>query len=129
MKRDWDLIRALLVKIESLGIGQQFTPHEFDGHSADEVTYHIHLMGQAGLIEWADHKWNGEPVVIAKSLTLAGHDLLDIIRDGEIWVTRKAQLQHQLGAVSYDALTHPQRFELVVQQRGAALKVVPAITG
>lgn len=125
MKRDWDLIRALLVKIESLGVGQTFTPQAFDGHGSDEVTYHIHLMGQAGLIDWTHHSWDGESVVIARSLTLAGHDLLDIIRDGEIWVTRKAQLKHQLGAVSYEALTH----QLVAQQPRAALKVVPAVTG
>lgn len=128
MKRDWDLIRALLVEIESLHVGQQFTPHEFQGHSTAAVTYHIQLMGQAGLIDWSNHLWNGESVVIAKSLTLAGHDLLDIIRDGEIWVTRKAQLQHQLGGVSYEALTQPPSFEIVAQQRSTALKVVPAIT-
>lgn len=119
MKRDWDLIRTLLVEIEGLGIGQHFTPHDFAGHSSEAVTYHIHLMGQAGLIEWANHPWNGEPVVIAKSLTLAGHDLLDIIRDGDIWSTCKAQLQERLGGVSYEALM---QFNLASrQQRTAAL--------
>ena len=105
--------------IEGLGIGQHFTPHDFAGHSSEAVTYHIHLMGQAGLIEWANHPWNGEPVVIAKSLTLAGHDLLDIIRDGDIWSTCKAQLQERLGGVSYEALM---QFNLASrQQRSAAL--------
>lgn len=105
MKRDWDLIRALLLEIESLGTGQHFHPQPYAGHTLESVSHHLHLMCQAGLAECtAHHPWNGDPVMIAKGLTLAGHDLLDPIRDDDAWEATKAFLQQRMGGISLETL-------------------------
>jgi len=52
MKRDMDLARQILFEIESSPHGADviFQP-EIEGHSLDEVSYHIMLLIQAGYIE------------------------------------------------------------------------------
>ena len=82
MKRDKQLIRALLLEIESREFGHCYEPAPLAGHDLDTVKYHLHLLHQAGLVECElEHSWEGEPMLIARGLTLPGHDLLDAIRD------------------------------------------------
>ncbi|MGB6404684.1 MAG: DUF2513 domain-containing protein, partial [Candidatus Sulfotelmatobacter sp.] len=51
MKRDMDLLRALLLKIEELPPAGDFTGNiEIEGHTPEEVAYHAQLAQDAGLI-------------------------------------------------------------------------------
>jgi len=105
MKRDWELVRELLLEIEDLDKGHHFFPLRRDGHSSESVAYHLHLLENAGLVECADHRpLSGELVRIGKSLTLTGHDLLDLIRDEQLWLVKKAFLTEHLGGITIDAL-------------------------
>ncbi|UCJ16000.1 DUF2513 domain-containing protein [Pseudomonas sp. MM211] len=105
MKRDWELIRELLLQIEALETGHHFYPQDVGQHSAEAVSYHIHLMCQANLIECSQHHpWNGAPVAIANGLTLTGHDLLDGIREEALWEAKKAFLQARAGGITYEGL-------------------------
>ncbi|SFI25925.1 DUF2513 domain-containing protein [Phytopseudomonas argentinensis] len=105
MKRDWELIRELLLQIEALETGHHFYPQQVAGHTAESVSYHIHLMCQANLIECSQHHpWNGAPVSIANGLTLTGHDLLDGIREDSLWEAKKAYLQARAGGITYEGL-------------------------
>src|SRR6218665_20886 len=89
MKRDWELVRELLLEIEGLDKGHHFFPHRRAEHSSESVGYHLHLLENAGLVECADHRpLSGELVRIGKSLTLTGHDLLDLIRDEQLWLVK-----------------------------------------
>ncbi|MEN0108787.1 MAG: DUF2513 domain-containing protein [Pseudomonas sp.] len=105
MKRDWELVREMLLDIEALDKGHHFFPHRIDDHTSDSVSYHLHLLEQAGLVECADHRpLSGELIRIGKALTLTGHDLLDLIRDDAIWQVKKAFLTEHLGGITIDAL-------------------------
>ncbi|MDW3711580.1 MULTISPECIES: DUF2513 domain-containing protein [Pseudomonas] len=105
MKRDWELIRALLLEIEALGHGQHFHPQPLAGHGLEMVSHNLHLMCQAGLAECTPHHpWNGDPVMIAKGLTLAGHDLLDLIRDEGAWRAKRQFIEQRMGGVSLETL-------------------------
>lgn len=105
MKRDWELIRELLLQIEALETGHHFYPQSVGQHCAEAVSYHIHLMCQANLIECSQHHpWNGAPVAIANGLTLTGHDLLDGIRETSQWQAKKAFLQARSGGITYEGL-------------------------
>ena len=62
MKRDMDLIRELLLKLEALplrpGEIHLVSGHDeelaIEGRSADEIEYHLDLIREAGFIErWA----------------------------------------------------------------------------
>lgn len=100
MKRDWELIKALMLEIESREQGRYFVPEAFAGHDLESVKYHLHLLDQAGLVECElDEPWDGVPVLIGRNLTLLGHDLLDTLRDEEVARPRPAPLlAHITGA-------------------------------
>ncbi len=52
MTRDWDLIRALLLKLEQKPDSQGFIhPNALPAWDEETVSYHIRLLAQAGLIE------------------------------------------------------------------------------
>jgi len=57
MKRDMDLFRALLLKVEEQPFGGQQTSIEIPGHSKDELIYHAQLAQDAGFIEATSMHW------------------------------------------------------------------------
>jgi DNA-binding PadR family transcriptional regulator len=86
MKRNLDLVRELLLAIEERdnGSGDWVA---LDDLCPDENTLYYHLvrMHQAGYIDGVDRNLIGVQSFLAQSLTNAGHDFLDSIRDPEIW--------------------------------------------
>lgn len=52
MKREMDLVRQILLKIEQHEHGLAPRDLAIDGHTDEQVAYHVHLMGQAGLLRW-----------------------------------------------------------------------------
>jgi hypothetical protein len=107
MKRDMDLIRALLLKLESLplesGGAVLIHPNDpivaIDGYSADQIEYHLSLLGERELIE------RSRPMVgiIFRRITWEGHDFLDAIRDPEIWRKTKKGAE-EVGSFTFDLL-------------------------
>ncbi|EZQ18942.1 hypothetical protein CF98_00160 [Halopseudomonas bauzanensis] len=89
MKRDMDLVRLLLLRLESLSDEPHsilvLNPAKFDveGYTADQVDYHLYLLVDSRLV---DQGGSGVMSGFAfKQLTWAGHDFLDAVRDDEIW--------------------------------------------
>ncbi|MGI1160304.1 DUF2513 domain-containing protein, partial [Pseudomonas aeruginosa] len=79
--RDWGLIRDLLEHLESLGFGQHWEARELPGHCREAVAYHLQLLNQAQLLCGSvQHSWTGQEHWVVHHLTLAGHDLLDRLR-------------------------------------------------
>lgn len=91
MKRDMDLVRNLLLAIEShpqldgTGAIQPEEPGELGitDHSFEEVAYHLAMLIEAGLVEGQMTPMQRLPVI--SKLTWRGHDFLDTIRDPAIW--------------------------------------------
>src|SRR5208283_2520076 len=98
MKRDMDLLRELLLKIEDnpqMDGTREFyyaTPEEMgiQGYSKEEVAYHLRLLIQNGFIDGAVTM--ACPMQIVRSLTNEGHDFLDNIRNDDIWKKTKATM-------------------------------------
>jgi hypothetical protein len=92
MKRDMDLIRELLLKLEALPLGRGgiavISPNTAEiavqGHDADQIANHLSLMREAGLVDSP-----GPPPMsggmMFRRLSWQGHDFLDSIRDPEVW--------------------------------------------
>jgi len=97
MKRDMDLVRDLLLHVESdpLLDGTHWlhadTPSELGitGHSADEVGYHVNLLGEAGFLRIMGM----ETIPAISKLTWEGHEFLDNIRDQGIWSKTKERIK------------------------------------
>jgi hypothetical protein len=95
MKRDMDLIRELLLKLEALplAMGDVWTiPSDapalaVPGYGVHQIDYHLSLIWEAGFIDDA----NASPMfgIGFRSLTWEGHDFLDSVRDPKIWEKTK----------------------------------------
>jgi hypothetical protein len=104
MKRDLDLIREILLHIES---GEQYdgtrefyysTPEDMglSGGTPEEFVYHCTLLIEDGYIDGAATIVN----IVVRRLTSRGHDFLDDIRDAGVW----KQVKNRLGSLPGVAL-------------------------
>lgn len=89
MKRDMDLVRKILVAIEEYPEPRGGVPLTFEGYSDQDVSYHVKLLAEHGLIEAIDCSTRGEFEWIAKSLVWDGHDFIEAIRDDTRWSKAK----------------------------------------
>jgi len=107
MKRDMDLVRLIVLAIEAEPSG--YAPHPFaiDGHTDEEVGYHVHIMAQAGLLDGHDITSMGSksPQAMASSLTWAGHEFADAARDDTRWSKAKDLAVTKAGSVTIEILT------------------------
>ena len=95
MKRDMDLIRELLLKLEALplqlGESVHLTPDRDEiavpGYDVAEIDYHLSQILQAGFIDQGGMR--AAYGIGFRSLTWEGHDFLDSIRSPEVWAKTK----------------------------------------
>lgn len=107
MKRDMDLIRSILLWIEAQPEGHNVNWQlEIDGHTDEEIGYHVHLMGQAGLLLVLDETMNEStsPFASPVSITWAGHEFHDAVKDNTVWAKAKAKVIFPAGGVAFTLL-------------------------
>lgn len=106
MTRDMDLVREILLALEKHPHG--FGPRELqiDGFTKEQIGYHIHIMGQAGLVETSERTDldSTGPMARAKSLTWEGHEFLNAAREPSRWSQAK-QLMEKAGGASFQVWT------------------------
>ena len=90
MTRNWEIIRAILLRLESTNTpNTNVNANSFDGLPEHEVAYNMRLLSEAGYIEANivdSHSGNGNiDVALAHRITNTGHDLLDTIRNESVW--------------------------------------------
>ncbi|KAA2241129.1 DUF2513 domain-containing protein [Salinarimonas soli] len=111
MKRDKDLIRALLIKLEDLNVpplGLVSFPYgdeelAVEGYTVEQVLYHLELIAEAGLVEVQGSGFGADGTFLFRRLTWNGHEFLDAVRDPEIWRETKGRLS-KVGAWSLDVV-------------------------
>ncbi len=81
MKRNLELTTQILLQLEEAPPEIGWVDLDIEGHKEDEVSYHIKLLHDVGLIEALDVTTSGNFEWKAKSLTWAGHDFLDGTRE------------------------------------------------
>jgi Hypothetical protein (DUF2513) len=83
MQRDMNLIRQIMFTMETQPGG--FPPRHVipDRYSPDQISYHIWLLGQAGLMKVVETTTQGSnaPQAVPVSLTWEGHDFIDAARN------------------------------------------------
>lgn len=97
MKRDMDLIRALLLKLEAVDVpaedglvslrtdGKELS---IQGDNPKQIFEHARMLFDAGFIDATDD-WQSVEQVDFRNLTWGGCDFLDSVRDGKIWEKNK----------------------------------------
>ncbi len=91
MKRDMELIRAILLEVEKQDPASNLPAIEIEGYDNKTVFEHAKLMEEGGLINGCcfDLSCN----VFIQSLTWSGYDYLDKIRDTTVWEKTKVEIK------------------------------------
>ena len=94
MKRDMNLIRKIMLQVEARPSVNDWDLVEIDGRAQEEISYHVWLLSEAGMVEALDHCGLGPNgfCYVPKYLTIQGHDFLDSIRDDSVWKKVKQAL-------------------------------------
>ena len=90
MKRNMELVRAVLLKVEgldlppgaSVAIGPWEPELEIKGYDADDIAHHLHMLTGGGFVNATLYQ-SGEFAITG--LTWNGHEFIDTIRSPEIW--------------------------------------------
>jgi hypothetical protein len=88
VKRDWELVRKILLRIEELPAsrGESVSSDSFNGYAAEFVSYHMEMMHEAGLIKALTSRTINAPAFSrGLSLTWDGQEFLDNIRSETVW--------------------------------------------
>jgi len=105
MKRNWDTIRQILVKVEECTLPTEIVRlGDFQKADAAEVSYHMALLIDAGLVEGHMSKTIGPEVkdFFAYKLTWGGHEFLDSIRSDTVWHKTKKLFAEQGISMTFD---------------------------
>ncbi|MFZ0870068.1 MAG: DUF2513 domain-containing protein [Rhodanobacter sp.] len=86
MKRDWDVVRELLLALEEKD-DVTTNRNTLPGRDQQVVAYHIQILGEARLIHGGASPTGHEERLISHAfrLTWSGHELLDKMRDDTTW--------------------------------------------
>lgn len=93
MKRDLNLIRELLLRLEALQdrpLTTWMIPTGDDeiaveGHTADEIGHALELMVEAGLVRAQGSGFSADGALLYQRLSWQGCEYLDDVRDPEVW--------------------------------------------
>ena len=106
MKRDMDLCRRILFDIEANADapGQGPVRLTIEGHEPAEVSYHVQLLNDAGLLEAKNLSTlkglDWRPI----RLTYAGHEFIEAARKDSLWQKAKTTVLEKTGGLSLEAL-------------------------
>lgn len=105
MKRDLDLIRKMVLAIESAESG--WAPElSFEAYTPCQVGYHAYLLVDAGLAKGVDNSAHGgqAPSAVITCLTWAGHEFAEAARDDIRWRRALAIAMEKGGAITFEVL-------------------------
>ncbi|MCA1537510.1 DUF2513 domain-containing protein [Bradyrhizobium sp. NBAIM03] len=110
MKRDMDVIRGLMLKLEALPVNGHaiLTVGPYDkeiavaGASVDQIAYHLGLLYNGGFLDSPGQPFLSGQIPF-RGLSCVGHDLIDAIRDDDVWQKTKTQAE-KFGSWTVDIL-------------------------
>jgi hypothetical protein len=112
MKRDMELIREIMLKLEAwpmnMGDAVVMTPQdmraEIPGHDLAEINHHMDLIHEAGFIDDGGPRASGPMFgFLFMGLSMNGHDFLDSVRSPDVW-KRTQSVAAKVGTVSLSIL-------------------------
>ena len=109
MKRDMELVREVLLRVEGLSgrpgtrwLCNSFDPgFEVEGWSGDDVDHHLRLLADADCLLTAKQAGDG---VMLSGLSWKGCEFLDTVRSPEVW-RRTKEAAGKVGGVSISILS------------------------
>ena len=103
MKRDLNLIRSVLLIVEEAETPMDTKAIVVDGHTEDEIEYHINLLMEAGYLTGiAVHSYGDLYHWLSTRLTWEGHEFLDAARSDTVWAKTTSTISQQVGSTSLE---------------------------
>ena len=116
MKRDMDLIRAIMLKLETVEDATVFgSKLEIEGYDPRTLAYHCVLLHEAGFLSAISMGEEFEDVQIYH-VTWDGHEFLDASRNSKTWKSVMDKVKEKAVSVPFDLL-----FSLLKTALGEAL--------
>jgi len=77
----------ILLEIESHEHGRAPRQFKIENYTEEQIGFHVHLMGQAGLLKVADstHMGSASPEAIPLAMTWQGYEFLEAAREPSRW--------------------------------------------
>ena len=96
MERNMDLIRDILLKVAADpeldgSCFKIFNTADFEGHSQEEIAYHVDLLFEADFVKGVATLDAPAPAI--SRLTWEGHEFADNIRDPGVWANVKERIK------------------------------------
>lgn len=106
MKRDMDLVRKILLALEGHDHGHAPRSLPIEGHSEEQIGYHVFLMGAANLLKVADttHTQSPSPSAIPIGMTWEGHDFLEAAREPSRWTAALKKISESGAGMTFEIL-------------------------
>lgn len=115
MKRDPDLIREILFRVEASEDSLREAALIFPGRSERQVCYHVQLLIEAGLVlgrvNYADNRIHS---MFISRLTWDGHEFIEAARNDNAWRKAKETMAATGGFIF--ELAKPLLLDLIKQQ-------------
>lgn len=108
MKRDFDLVRQILLQFEAKADAGIVEKPEVEGYPYELVAYHCRLLYDAGFLRCEPVKSSTSDRVIKAlpfELTWEGHEFLDKIRSDTTWSKIKTYAKDKGLALSFSVVT------------------------
>jgi len=105
VKRNWETIRELLSKVEECSLPTEMVRlSQFSKERAAEISYHMSLLIEAGLVQGQMVQTFGPEVkdFFGQRLTWEGHEFLDSIRSDTVWVKTKKIFTEQGVSMTFE---------------------------
>ena len=106
MKRDMDLIRKILIKIEDTKEYPIRENIKIEGYDDDSINFNLILLGEAGIVE-VDSKelTDGTKIIVEVSrLTWEGYEFLDSSRNNKVWNKAKSLVMKKTSGLTFTIL-------------------------
>lgn len=117
MKRDMELVRTILLKLEEIPLEEMSTFLEIDGYDQQTISFHVMLLDEAGLVRGTDASGFSDISWFADRLTWEGYEFLEASKDDENWKRAMSLVASKGGGMVFEVLKQI----LVAMARDAAL--------
>lgn len=104
MKRDLDLMRKLLLALETREEECFASELKIANYDGGRIQYHVRLLAQGGYVVGSDQSTMDGNDFLVESLTFSGHEYLDAVRSPKIWRMTKEAAVKVGGSLSMEAV-------------------------
>jgi hypothetical protein len=104
MKRDIDLSREILFEMEKQDGSERSIKVVVEGHTEEEINYHLRLLKDAGFIEASVLGTRFGAIVTPTRLTWSGHEFIEAARSSKVWDGAKAFVLKTTGTLTLEGL-------------------------